>query len=237
MAMRNDWLSVPEAAALLQVSSGTLLRWERGGAIRAKRQKENGRTRVYFRRGDLLALLRPRVQTAHDLLTKAGAAKLLGVDEMTVHRWLREKHLPRFRLRGRGVRLRREDVEALHSSDPGERPQLVTCEICGAKARYLGVHVQREHGLKPSEYKRQHPDASLWADDVRERCRTAARESAKRSRKAMRDAGDLMRIYYTLSHKDRERFMAAAWKFPAPDEVKDLKAGRKIRRAKRRRRG
>ncbi len=233
MGSRNDWITVREAASLLQVSSGTLLRWRRHGAIRGKRQEKGGQVRVYFRRGDLLGLLRPSCETAHDLLTKAGTAELLGIDERTVHRWLNDGHLPCFRLRDRSVRVRQEDIEALRSGDSPDGSRLATCAICGAKARYIGVHVRRDHGLKPSEYKRQFPGWSLWANDVREQCRTAAKESAERSRKVMRDAGDLMRICHALSPRDRERLMATAREFLAPDQVEDLRAGRKIRRAKR----
>jgi len=50
---------------------------------------------------------------------------------------------------------------------PKPKPEgpLVKCVICGFEGKYIGVHVQREHGLKPSEYTKKH-NAPTFAPDV-----------------------------------------------------------------------
>ena len=58
-----EWLTIPQAAAYLQVARGTLYRWAKSGRVRLYRFGE-GTTRL--KRSDLDALAQPMKPSSHD---------------------------------------------------------------------------------------------------------------------------------------------------------------------------
>lgn len=48
---------------------------------------------------------------------------------------------------------------------------MITCQVCGTETLYLPDHLQAEHGLSVTEYRKEHPDSPIASPEVIERLR------------------------------------------------------------------
>lgn len=56
-----------------------------------------------------------------------------------------------------------------------EKKQVIKCKKCGESFPNLSTHINRKHGLKVSEYKKQYENAPTMTDEFRDKLRTSAK--------------------------------------------------------------